>query len=558
MTNNNVVDQIMNIVQNNLPIIIMTIGKDKKTNIFETLIPILVIPLLLILFKKIFEEFPKLFELMRNYKKKQDDKKYVIIKYYEKSYGKLIKDSDHNNKFYQNIMEYIADKYCDQLSELNTEQTQTEESKYIFGRRFYEEIPKKQIPSDKTFQITINDKIYEISHNCKTVKKIELGTKDENIKTIDYANNYFEIKAQSHEDIKHFELKINEYFALQKPLIENFHLYKTNLYYYDISNGSVTNKERNFCHTESEITTKKSWNNTFLTMNEEKVIKNEITEFVNSEEKYEHDGIPWKKGYIFHGEPGCGKSSLIYAIGWETKRNIYSIDLSSIKTNAEFTTLIKRIPKKSILLFDDIDAHEISHCRKILAEKKKNSRENIMYKKLINSYYNKSKYGPKNFGFSNSDNDSDNIESIHNKKDKKDKKLDDENPNKDEDKDKKNKKEKIISDNEYGFVVNKFTLDYLLAFLDGYSSLHGCIVIMTTNRLKVLDSALIRPGRIDHQIEFKNCDRYQFKTIYKFFTSRDLPLDYVFKENEYTTSYIINTIIIPNRNQPEKILNLLK
>jgi mitochondrial chaperone BCS1 len=41
------------------------------------------------------------------------------------------------------------------------------------------------------------------------------------------------------------------------------------------------------------------------------------------------------------------------------------------------------------------------------------------------------------------------------------------------------------------------TLSGLLNALDGIATPHGLITIMTANRPKVLDSALIRPGRID-------------------------------------------------------------
>lgn len=46
-------------------------------------------------------------------------------------------------------------------------------------------------------------------------------------------------------------------------------------------------------------------------------------------------------------------------------------------------------------------------------------------------------------------------------------------------------------------------LKIMLEFLDGYKSLEGSIVIMTANFPERLDKALIRPGRIDFQFEFK-------------------------------------------------------
>ncbi len=80
-------------------------------------------------------------------------------------------------------------------------------------------------------------------------------------------------------------------------------------------------------------------------------------------EYYKKTGNKRKKGYLFYGPPGCGKTSSVVAMALHDKRHIIEISMSRIKTNEELEKIfniteingIKFSRDQIILLFDEID-----------------------------------------------------------------------------------------------------------------------------------------------------------------------------------------------------------
>ncbi|XP_047313277.1 AAA-ATPase ASD, mitochondrial-like [Impatiens glandulifera] len=98
---------------------------------------------------------------------------------------------------------------------------------------------------------------------------------------------------------------------------------------------------------------------TFDTLAMEKLKKKDIVEdlmaFTNAKEYYRKIGKPWKRGYLLHGPPGTGKSTMIAAMANLLKYDVYDLELSAVSSNASLKRLLNRIPCNSILVVEDID-----------------------------------------------------------------------------------------------------------------------------------------------------------------------------------------------------------
>jgi chaperone BCS1 len=85
----------------------------------------------------------------------------------------------------------------------------------------------------------------------------------------------------------------------------------------------------------------------------------DLQEFLGPDTRqwYREHGIPHKRGYLFYGVPGSGKTSLIQAVAGQFQYNICSIHLTHPRlTDDSLREAVNQAPKRSLLVLEDVDA----------------------------------------------------------------------------------------------------------------------------------------------------------------------------------------------------------
>ncbi|KAF2647236.1 P-loop containing nucleoside triphosphate hydrolase protein [Lophiostoma macrostomum CBS 122681] len=173
---------------------------------------------------------------------------------------------------------------------------------------------------------------------------------------------------------------------------------------------------------------------------------------------YATRGVPYRRGYLLHGSPGTGKSSLSFALAGFFGMPIYCISLAEPKlTESALDNLFSKLPTRSIVLLEDIDAAGLKREDEPMSESGLNTMsEPNTTSKVTGASPIPAASGPK----------------------------------------------------------SNISLSGLLNVIDGVAAQEGRILIMTTNCPSKLDDALLRPGRTDVKVEFTLATKEQIRSIF--------------------------------------------
>jgi chaperone BCS1 len=94
-----------------------------------------------------------------------------------------------------------------------------------------------------------------------------------------------------------------------------------------------------------------------LKAGQREAILGDLERFFAARERYEALGIPWRRGYLLYGPPGTGKTSLVTALASELSLNVCVLSLASPNvTDEKIGNLLASVPRRSVILIEDVDA----------------------------------------------------------------------------------------------------------------------------------------------------------------------------------------------------------
>lgn len=276
---------------------------------------------------------------------------------------------------------------------------------------------------------------------------------------------------------------------------------------------------------------------------------------ISTKHLYEKTQVPYKRGMIFHGMPGCGKTSAIIALSSYLNMNIYNLNFSDIDDNKSLFKICRSIKKRSIVCIEDLDTASI--CQKRYVYKITYEDAISFLKKIYRAEFESMK--DENIDLANilCDNKKEMKTNIQERFF-----IPHLNLKLSECSDKcqalctyyeKNNKKKFLSYAKIEIkdsLKNSLTLDAILKVLDGNEYFNKCILIITTNILEKLDSAIIRSGRIESICEFLPANNELIYVMHKKLTGEDL--SFVLPNDiTITQSELIHQVYLKNKLKAE-------
>ena len=293
----------------------------------------------------------------------------------------------------------------------------------------------------------------------------------------------------------------------------------TSLYFFDMMTNSKNKRTTqnplpttHLVYTKHKFYTTRSFDNVFFEQRDK--VSKHVEFFLTRKDWYEKKGIPYTLGFMFHGDPGCGKTSSVKAIANTARRHVINLQLSEIKSKSQLRHLFFN---DEIHVYDGVKTERYVipvHERLYMIEDIDAMGDTVLERRW------KKPEAPKE--------------------------------------EKKKAGDAWLDREQEEEFKEPIDLSFLLNLLDGTLESSGRILCISSNFPERIDKALIRPGRIDMIVHFKKCNTDILKQMVTSFYDVEFD-DWTTEELNYRwTPAEVNQILFRNFDKPYEAIEELK